>query len=425
MARLSNLLGSTTRSLELDASAAEQEESKYISRRCIVAPAGLVLTVEQCNEVHPTCGNCQRHHFSCIYDQKPGRAPEASDTSSLGTSPFRSDTGPASKAQSPDIVEIPESRERRLFELKLFFQYTSRTCLTFPGSTEPRATKVWAKVIPFMALENDALLYAMYALSALHLTKTEPHDPEPIQAHRRYLHLALRKHSEDITKVSKLNADVVCITSSLLRIGSCATLQERSLVPYRPPLQWLQMTKEASNVFRVVWDWIGEDKDSVARRIVDNVPAFKEPEMLYLESYRRGLLHLLRRRPVEEQTEVWDTDIEEAYACTVSYIGSIQNDIAINKAPEDVCRMLLAFPFMVPKRFINLIEEQKPRALVVLAYFFALLARFRDSWWIGDAGPREIRAIQKILPVLWQDLMSWPLQAMEEEPYRFGQEMQL
>ena len=254
----------------------------------------------------------------------------------------------------------------------------------------------------------------MYSLSALHLAKAEPHDPEAIDAYRRYLDLALREHSNDVTHLSKNNADVVCLTSSLLRTCGFAILQERQLDPYRPPMQWLQMTSGTGNIFRAVWGWIKDDETSIARRLIRRMPVSPDEKVLFKESNREGFLHLLRRSRIEDATEPWHPDIQEAYMTTISYIGSVQIAINAQERPADINRRLTLFPILIQKRFIDLVEEQQPRALVLLAHYFALLAKFRDLWWVGDTGQKEIRAIQSVLPEEWQDLMSWPLRAMEE-----------
>jgi hypothetical protein len=176
------------------------------------------------------------------------------------------------------------------------------------------------------------------------------------------------------------------------------------------------MTSGALNVFRETWKWISEDEASIARKLIMRrtpalVPFNKE---LFLESNRQDFLHLLRRSRADDASEPWDADIEEAYKSTISYLGGIQIAITAHGAPPDICRRLIVFPIMVKKRFIKLVEDQQPRALVVLAHFFALIARFRDCWWLRDTGKREIHGIQTVLPDEWQDLMSWPLMTMEE-----------
>ena len=75
----------------------------------------------------------------------------------------------------------------------------------------------------------------------------------------------------------------------------------------------------------------------------------------------------------------------------------------------EICRNLMLFPFVVQSQFIDLIKDQQPRALAVLAHYFALLASFRSVWWIGDTGRKEVQALTTVL----SDLVSWPLNVME------------
>ncbi|KAI9774139.1 MAG: hypothetical protein M1840_005232 [Geoglossum simile] len=285
------------------------------------------------------------------------------------------------------------------------------------GAGESILRETFASIIPSLAFEHDTLLYSIYAVSALHLAKDEPRNLEALDAYQKYLGLTLREHRSEVARLSKANADAACLTSTFLRICAFAMLQERPLSPYTPPSQWLQMTSGSVNVFRESWAWIVDDEASVARRLIMKRTPMLVPfnETLFQESNRQGLLHLLRRGGrANDTSEPWDTDIEEAYKSTLSYLGGIQIAIAAHEAPTDIGRRIIIFPMMVKKRFIQLIEERQPRALVVLAHFFALLARFSDFWWLGDTGKREIRGIQTVLPGEWQDLMSWPLAAMEE-----------
>ena len=285
--------------------------------------------------------------------------------------------------------------------------------LTSLGSAEPN-TGPWTSDLPNLAFRNDALLNVMCAIAALHTAKCNPQDSEAVDVYRKYLDLALREHFNDVAHITKINADAACMTSSLIRIAAFAVLQERPLVPYTPPSQWLQMTKGAGNVFREAWDFIKDDKSSLAFRMVERTPIVKDSEALFEESSRQGLLHLLHATPTEHAFEAWSAEVEEAYASTLSYIGSVQSFIAGGEKPGTVCRILIMFPYLIQKGFIDLVEEQRPRALVILAHYFALLTCFEYVWFLGDIGSREIRAIQAAIPQEWQELMSYPLQTLAE-----------
>ena len=78
-------------------------------------------------------------------------------------------------------------------------------------------------------------------------------------------------------------------------------------------------------------------------------------------------------------------------------------------------RRVIGFPMLVHPRFVTLVEEEQPRALVILAHYFALVARLRGLWWMGDSGRREVLGIQSALPEEWQDAMQWPLESIADE----------
>ena len=138
-----------------------------------------ILTVRQCNEVHPVCGNCQRHQVPCIYDHRDsdGIVPELHKHSDL------SDDG--QNMRDTVSLDLPESRDRRLLELKLLHHYNTKTSETLLGAPN---SDVWTVTLPKMAFQanNDALLHAMYAISALHLTLTDPSDRQAVTAHHTY-----------------------------------------------------------------------------------------------------------------------------------------------------------------------------------------------------------------------------------------------
>ncbi|KAI9851328.1 MAG: hypothetical protein M1838_003969 [Thelocarpon superellum] len=369
---------------------------------------------QECDEVHPVCGNCQRYQLSCIYEQRnSSRTPEPRSTESRRAS--SESEGSAALSTSSTTADPPESRRRRLLELGLLHQYTTRTSLTFLAETSSAAAEVWTGSIPRIALQYDALLYSIFSLAALHLHSTDPNNQEALDAYRQYLDLALREHRHDVTHLSEANADAACLTSSLLRMDTFTTLQQRPLHPYIPPTQWMQMTNSAGKVLKAAWRWIEGGQASNIRILLMREPLWSPlNQELFCESNREGLAHLLRRNPAEGLAEPWDAETEEAYHSTLSYLGSVRKAIAAHEAPADTCRRLMIFPLMVPPRFIDLVEEQRPRALVMLAYFFAHLTSYKNVWWVGDVGPREVHGIQSILPAEWQHLMSWPLKAMDE-----------
>jgi hypothetical protein len=176
-------------------------------------------------------------------------------------------------------------------------------------------------------------------------------------------------------------------------------------------MQWLHMTSHALTVFKEAWKLVGDDKTSLASQLLKKMPILLDDEEKFGEHKRKDLLHLLRP---SQSLENWDAGTQDAYESTISYVGGIMIAVAAQEARAEIFRRIIGFPMLIKRGFIDLVELQQPRALIVLAHYFALCTMFKTVWWIGDLGPREVLAIQMVLPDEWQDLMCWPLQTVEK-----------
>jgi hypothetical protein len=114
--------------------------------------------------------------------------------------------------------------------------------------------------------------------------------------------------------------------------------------------------------------------------------------------------------------DTWDEETKEAYEKALSYVGSVQKAIDRGEPIYAICRRIQAFPLVMPPKYIDLVTMQRPRALVVLAHFFATVAQARGVWWLGESrrgedsmARREIRAISRAIPKEWYGQMIWPM----------------
>lgn len=310
------------------------------------------------------------------------------------------------------VIDPPESEARRRLELRLFHQYLTETGPSI--CIDATSYEFWVTILSKLALKSDAILYSIYLISALHTeTCSKSVDPEPIRNCQTYLNMALREHHKDIAQLSKDNVDYVCLTSSMLRIYGFVRLQSRVLLPYTPPTDWLRITGSSTVVFREAWDMAKQTPNCIAQRMIASVLDYlDDDEKLEL---RGDLTHLVRREEPHELEESWDPQVEEAYESALCFIGGICKAMDKRDPVGSVGRRIIVFPMLVNKRFADLVEEQRPRALVILAHYFALLSLLRGSWWIGNAGAREIHAIAEVVPAAWQASLNWPKQILEEQ----------
>jgi hypothetical protein len=321
----------------------------------------------------------------------------------------------AGPATDEGIPYLAETKARRMLELSLLHHYMISTSLEILNSGDKVGELAWFTAVPQQSLGNEALMYTMFAVSALHMSETGSHDEDMILTHRKYLALALAEHKKDVLNLNESNFDAVLLTSTLLRITAFVMLQKRSLSPYEPPPQWLEMTRGAINLFKASWDFIGKDENSMGFKLTKRMPIIWDEEAKFAASNREGFEYLLHRDEVDVAQEEWPPEVVEAYETTVSYIGCVLIAMKNGEPTNEICRRLIIFPYIVRSKYIELVKEAQPRALAILAHYFAILDQWPDVWWLGRSGSREVYALNEILTGKWSELMKWPMQRVSEQ----------
>ncbi|KAG8424484.1 hypothetical protein J3458_001271 [Metarhizium acridum] len=382
------------------------KKSRYGCKRCRTRRV-------KCNEQKPVCDNCKRHRSECIYDRVPPLT-----TPVISPAPFRPESAEARVAaaiarniENSHLSDPPESRERRILETRLMYQYATSTGTTI--AIDDKSKGLYVNMVPRLALTSDALLYCMYSLAALHCKVVgDLMGLVSRDAHRKYLSMGLREHNLAIANISPETADAICLTSTLLRVCSFILLQDRLRQPYTPPVEWLMMNASTKAIVATAYELPGGKEKSVAAMMVGISPLVSNEQMRFDPIQRRGLEPLLQRDEIRDASEPWDPESQDAYESTLSYLGGAIETARVGDR-HDGLRRLIIFPMLVKGRFIELVQEGQPRATIFLAFYFALLALHKDRWWIGEAGAHEVRAMAAHFTDHWRALLNWPLRVVE------------
>ncbi|KAF2965951.1 hypothetical protein GQX73_g7618 [Xylaria multiplex] len=75
--------------------------------------------------------------------------------------------------------------------------------------------------------------------------------------------------------------------------------------------------------------------------------------------------------------------------------------------------VVLRWAVVVPPDFVKLIEQRRPEALVITAYYGILIHNARDFWVFGDAGAFIIRSITRFLGSYWAEWLAWPNELLD------------
>ncbi|RFU80053.1 c6 finger domain-containing [Trichoderma arundinaceum] len=361
----------------------------------------------KCDEVKPICNNCTRLDLDCGYGHSAATKNSKPNSPASSTPPGGGDGVP----DSDGLIQLAETKARRKLELELFYHYSIETGPSI--GTEESSQYFLGPFMCRAALQSDSVLYAVCMLSALHKAHksgfTEPHYMDHCST---YLNLTLHSHHEHVANLNADNVDFSCLTSSALRAYGYYRLQNRPLRPYTSPVEWLRMSNTSNILFRKAVALAEKRPESVSSKIMAEITQHLQ-EKWRLE-YLNELIHLLRRQEPHELEEEWDEGVYTVYTRTLSCLGWAWKHRFDKDPPSGMSRRLYLFPMIVDHRFVSFVEEARPRALVILAHYFVLLAIHRSFWYVGDCGLREAAAIAAELPLEWQGMLIGPMEILKD-----------
>ncbi|KAI1103746.1 C6 finger domain-containing protein [Jackrogersella minutella] len=358
----------------------------------------------KCNEAKPVCYNCSRHRLPCNYDRNTCAKKASPKLTATELSPDETET-----------TEPPESRSRRRLETRLMYQYVTETGRSIVADNV--TSKYFIHLIPRLSFKSDALLYSMYNLAALNIAKCygdEELEGGAENVANTYFSMAVREHKKETSQVNKETADVVCLTSCLMRTSALIQLHGRNREPYTPPWQWLALARTSTSTFAEAFEQVGPDPTSAAFQLIKLTSHLHEDGKLPNRGNFERLRYLMDRPRELQAVEYWDSEIQETYERSLKYLSTILDLMDAEGSSAAVLRMVLVFPMFTDERFIELVREGLPRALVILAHHFAMFKDFHDLWWIGNIGVDEVAAIANAVDERWQRFLAWPLQVIQE-----------
>jgi len=130
-----------------------------------------------------------------------------------------------------------------------------------------------------------------------------------------------------------------------------------------------------------------------------------------------------------EQLRTWALEHEkqtdedaDAYLKAICYIGVMYKGIREGfDTAHATARRILAMPSLLEDRWVELLEERRPRALAILIHAFAcgeLIAG--ENFWFRGIAKRQIPGLCDRLPPAWRPMVAWPLRVaggmLDSEP---------
>lgn len=405
---------------------------------------GCVLCKERkikCGEEKPECFACKRHGVACTYSATiPPRSRPTKSIKSPSSINAYPTTIPIQKT-TPDADNVPYDQtllhishdQTRQIELFLLHRFTSIVSNTFPSSQHQEMQYVWSRDAVQLSFEHSFLQNTILAISALYAALQQMSDvsvrgadipPIPsvlesisfAQVHRVYMNMAVQQQRSALDGIDAKKADALGFASIML------SMMASKLLPgsitgneYSPPMQALYISAATGDILQSALPVLAEGSPMMRLLRLGGTNlgttiegANGEPIPALFDPVDTGdfqpILDFQDPANIEEQTE----DSTLAYTTTLAFIQSIYKAIQRNDIEHKICRRVMYFAAIAPRNFHKMLQEKRPRALVIFAHYMSMVKRVDQYWWFEGAAEKELRGIDSILPGAWKWAMDWP-----------------
>jgi hypothetical protein len=289
-------------------------------------------------------------------------------------------------------------------QLRLLHHFTTITAGTL--AYEPEAADVFSSYFVKVAFDNPYLLQALLAISALHSSRLEPDLRANHLFHAEQHHnAALTQFRAEVADINNSNFQPVLGLASILFAYSWAICAEASSDVHHAfdnICTSVLLTRKVrpmvtdSGLFRAMHtSELGRliPRDVHIVNWGDEAPA--ETELIQLRKFSEVVHH------------VYPPDIIEAYKEAVRLLELLFAGTA-STPPSDA--VLKQWIHHVSPRFIELLSEKQPGALIIFAHYGVILGRSRHYWYFEGVDKLILGVAEHFVPTEWASWLDWPKQ---------------
>ncbi|ORY82651.1 hypothetical protein BCR37DRAFT_318530 [Protomyces lactucae-debilis] len=295
------------------------------------------------------CLSCKRRRVKCTENR-----PVCNECQKLG---LECSWTPVAQVQEPpdrtSTACLPS------LECMLLFNWTHSTGPSF------YLDQVWMQQVPVMSFEHPHLLHALLSVSAAHQqykgVDLQPKVSMPVDNFIvRHRQQSIKDFRRDLgTGIRAENADALFATALLLALQSFQI----------DPGSWTRMYKGV-------------------RSIAHHMKAvFSEGQTMWNALINTHAQEFL---PVSTSFALQPLATGPC-ALPIGHLAKLYAAQTISSSD------LFAFPALLSEQFLELVERDHQVALVVMYYYFLLVQRLEDVWWIGSFGRQESMRIWHLL----------------------------
>ncbi|KAI2624666.1 hypothetical protein GGS26DRAFT_206952 [Hypomontagnella submonticulosa] len=362
----------------------------------------------KCDETRPTCKACRLRKEKCVY-------PAASTTTTGPALVSRSKSNSVSSSRAPSppppsplsssarstVVMEPLMKPPGLtdaLDMKMLWFYTTKGFQFFSVNSGRSAVVdhvLQVKVVQH-AFQSPFLMDCLMAVSSLHLQNLNL----PVPRHRaaNYCMKAFEGYRNAIEAANPPDFPALIACSLLMVAVSSQMFREPDGKPLYT-VDWMQVWRGIGLILEIVSPQVLQD--SGMAMLFYRPPIDLEKATTYIPN---NLLFMVASiKPGDA-----DDEHQQTYYDMLKYLGSLYQEIREHGFNPILDLRIITFFTFIPKQFVPLAKEHRPRALIILAHYLCFSKLTQDVWWMRGISDHEIQHVINAVGEEWRHLLRVP-----------------
>ncbi|OJZ92892.1 hypothetical protein ASPFODRAFT_122356 [Aspergillus luchuensis CBS 106.47] len=324
----------------------------------------------KCDEFRPICSSCHKKHIRCSFEGE--------------FTPQTLHHGFAASSTRVALIPRNESFQLPLLDLELLNHWhvaTVRT-LVHDKSTE----KVLREFVPQEALSHPFLMHSLLALSALHLSHHGP-----VERRHKYTEAAMTHNNISLSLCKPLLNNVTSGNCHALFAFACFVVMF-SFAAHGPKVdpgaQHPSAVLEVFMLIRGVASIVGQARPWIeAGGMRDLLKLGEQSREESNTAHARELYDRVSdiygnlRRP--SRPGCYDSHSLVIEESVQKFLDLLQQAIGVANPATSI---MMRWPAVINVKYLDLLQENHPTALVVLAHYGVALELMAENWWLDGWG---------------------------------------
>lgn len=341
-------------------------------------------------------------------------APEAASPAAQ----VRSDSG--GDATSPNTLASITSQPSLIsplpvFDMELLHHYMISTCYTL--SRTPVVQAVWRDEVPRVGFSMPAVLHAMLAVSALHLSRLDPSRQKACitQAHMHH-EIAVRTVTPNLPSLAENNGVGVFLFSSLTCIFACAGARcgTNFLVLFEQGrlANWVSLFRGTKTVIDYSSHDFNKGRLGPMFNNGDRSRAARDMQVMDQGHMYTWELKQMIQRDFSKDPRLCRI-YEEALDPLSKTLGIVMRP---GEGPRLQTADIFAWLLECSDEYLELLLHESPVALIIFGYFCVALHQIEWMWWVEGLSTQLLGQLYDVMDDEYRQWLRWPQEQIDWSP---------